>query len=285
MPPLVVWIDAIVLGSIWVMVASGLVLVYGIMGILNFAHGQFYMLGALMVYLIVVRAGAGYLVAVVVSAVSTAIIGAVVEKYLMRPVAIKGFAPAAILTIGMIFVFEGIAVLVFGPSMKAVPSVFPGVLKFGEATVSAEKMAVVGLALIVMAGLYLVIMRTRFGITVRAAAQDPGAANLFGVDPGRLTTIVMAMGCGLAGLAGAFMAPVYYNDPWMGGTPLLMSILAIVIGGLGSLGGAVIGGFLLGAMASLVAWYIGPWSQFVAFMLVIIIIIFRPQGLFGVPPE
>ena len=135
-----------------------------------------------------------------------------------------------------------------------------------------------------MVGLYLVIMRTRFGIAMRAAAQAPGAASLYGVNPGRLATIVMAMGFALAALAGSFMAPVYYIDPWIGQTPLFMSILAIVIGGLGSLGGAVVGGMLLGASASLVAWYVGPWSEIIAFALVIVVILFRPQGLFGVKP-
>jgi len=282
MPPLIVWINAIELGSIWVMVASGLVLVFSIMGLLNFAHGQFYMLGAFILYWVYAANGMNYFVGVAAAAVTMAIIGVVVERYLMRPVAKKGVMNAAILTLALIFVFEGLATIIFGKAQKVVPSAFPGILRAGNMNISYEKLVIIGVAVVVMVGLYFIILRTKFGIAIRAAAQDPGAASLFGVNPGRLASIIMAMGCGLAAIAGSLMASVYYVDAWIGGTPLLMSILAIVIGGLGSLSGSVIGGLLLGVIASLVAYYIGPWSELVAFGLVIIILLFRPLGLFGV---
>jgi branched-chain amino acid transport system permease protein len=281
MPPLSVWVDAIVMGSIWVMVASGLVLVFSIMGILNFAHGQFYMFGAFVLYAVYVNAGMNYFVAAVAAAVAMAAIGVLMERFLLRPIAKSGFIPVATVTLGAIYVFDGLATSIFGAEQKPVTTPFPGVLKLGDAAISYEKLAVIGLTLLVMLALYFVIMRTKFGIKIRAAAQDPLAATLYGVNPGRLASIVMAIGCGLAALAGAFMAPVYYVDPYIGQTPLIMSILAIVIGGLGSLGGAVIGGLLLGISGSIGAWYIGPYSPVIAFALVIVIILFRPEGLFG----
>lgn len=228
MPPLSVWVNAVVIGCIWVMVASGLVLVFSIMGILNFAHGQFYMFGAFVLYTVYVNFGMNYFVGIVAATVAMAAIGVVMERFLLRPIAKNGFIPVATVTLGAIYVFDGLVTSIFGANQKAVPTPFPGVLRLGAGAISYEKLAVVGLAVLVMFALYFIIMRTRFGIKVRAAAQDPQTATLYGVNPGRLASIIMAIGCGLAALAGCFMAPVYYVDPYIGQTPLIIDRKSVV---------------------------------------------------------
>ncbi|MHB1127849.1 MAG: branched-chain amino acid ABC transporter permease [Bacillota bacterium] len=281
-PTLNVWINALVLGSIYVLIASGLMLVFSVMGILNFAHGQLYMVGGFMTFLFFAKFGLNYFVAILFAMIFVMTLGVILEKYLIRPVSQKGFVAGATITLGVIYIFEGLATVIFGVGQNAVPTVFEGSLKIGAASVSWEKVALIILSIVTMSILYFLIMKTKMGLGIRASAQEPVAAKLYGVQVGRLASVVMAMGSGLAALAGGFMAPVYYVDPWMGGGPLIMCILAIVIGGLGSLPGAVVGGLLLGVTGSLVAYYLGSWAELVAFGLVIGILLIRPQGLFGV---
>ena len=263
--------------------ASGLVLVFSIMGILNWTHGQLYMLGAFVVYYLVVSLGINYFLALLVALVVVGIIGVGIERGLIRPVADKGFLSASVVTIGLIFIFEGIVVTVCGAGLKAVPTVLEGVLHIGAVSLSVERVAVVGVAIVVMLGLYIFISRTKVGLAIRAAAQDQTVARLYGVRAGRLFSIVMATGCGLAAIAGGLMAPVYFVDPYIGAKPLIMALLAIVLGGLGSFRGAVVGGMLLGFVTTVIAYYIGSWYELVSFSVIILIILFRPQGLFGMP--
>ncbi|MHB1420772.1 MAG: branched-chain amino acid ABC transporter permease, partial [Bacillota bacterium] len=262
-PTLNVWINALVLGSIYVLVASGLMLVFSVMGILNFAHGQLYMTGAFMLFVFFTKFHINYFLSVLIAMIITMTIGVILERYLIRPVAAKGFVAGATITLGVIYIFEGLSTVIFGVGQNAVPSVFEGSLKMADASVSYEKLVLILLSIVTMFVLYMLVMKTRLGLSIRAAAQEPVAAKLYGVQVGQLASIVMAMGSGLAALAGSFMAPVYYVDPWMGANPLIMCILAIVIGGLGSLMGAVVGGLLLGITGSLVAYYLGSWAELV----------------------
>jgi len=128
-----------------------------------------------------------------------------------------------------------------------------------------------------------VLNRTKVGLAIRAAAQEPTAASLYGINIGRVSLLVMGIGCGLAAMAGSIMAPVYAINPFIGRIPMIMSLLAIVIGGLGSLTGAIVGGIILGFINSIVAYYISYFSEVVLFVLVILILLVRPQGLFGNP--
>ena len=282
MPPAVVWMDGLVLSSIYILIASGLVLVFSIMGIVNFAHGQLYMLGAFLIYYMFARAGINYFVSLVITAVAIGVLGVAIERGLLRPLAPKGLLPPVVVTLGLIFLFEGIATLFFGPEKKAVPSAVPGV-SIGALTVSNEKLVVVAIAFAVMVGLYFLVSHTKMGLAMRASAQDPYTATLYGVSRGRILTLTMFIGCALAGIAASLMAPLYYVDPWIGLTPLIMALLAIVIGGLGSVPGAVVGGALLGFSGTFLIYYLGPWSELAAFVIVIAVLLLRPEGIFGRP--
>jgi branched-chain amino acid transport system permease protein len=277
--PASIWLDALVLSAIYVLMASGLVLVFSIMGIFNFAHGQFYMMGAYAMYCVFEKAGCNFFVGLVAAAVAVGIIGVLVERFVYRTTAQP--MQVVVASIAMIGVFEGFITLVFGPSPQSVASAFPGTLSLGGVQLSMERAFTVIVAVGLMAGLYFFLNRTRLGLFIRASAQEPTAAELFGIHVTRLGTLVMGIGCGLAALAGSIMAPIFYVDPWIGNTPLIMALLAIVIGGMGSLGGAVLGGILLGAIGSIGAYFVGFWSQLMAFTVVIAVLLVRPQGVFG----
>ena len=184
-------------------------------------------------------------------------------------------------TLALIFVLEGAASLLFTSDDRGLASVLPGVLKLGGVAISYQKMAVIGFTLIVMSAMYIVVNHTKVGLAIRAVAQQPVAASLYGINPVRLSLIVMGIGCALAAMAGAIMAPLYPINPFIGRSPQIMALLAIVIGGLGSLPGAIVGGLILGFLNSVVAYYISYLSEVVLFGLVILILLIRPQGLFG----
>jgi len=281
MPPAAVWLNALIIGSTIVMMASGLVLVFSIMGILNWTHGQLYMLGAFVVYYVFVKLGTSYFAALLVAAVVVAIVGMAIERWLLRPLGDKGFLPASVVSLGLIFVFEGGVTILFGIGLKSVPSVLKGVVHLGTVSISVERLVLVGMAIAIMLGLYFLINRTKVGLAIRAAAQEPTVAGLYGVSAGRLYTAVMGIGCALAALAGGMMAPAYFVGPQIGSKPLIVALLAIVLGGLGSFRGAVAGGMILGFVMSVGAYYIGAWYELVSFLAVILIILIRPQGLFG----
>jgi branched-chain amino acid transport system permease protein len=284
MPPAGIWIDGLIQSCIYMTMAFGMVLVFSILGILNWTHGQFYMLGAFVVYYAVTAAGIPFPLGMLLSAVVIGGLGMLVEKLIIERVNIpsaRGAIYVTVATIALIFFFEGAASMLFGMQDKGLAMVFPGVLNLGSFSVSYQKIAVIIFTLVVMIAMYIVLNRTKVGLAIRAAAQEPTAASLYGISIGRISLLVMGIGCGLAAMAGSIMAPVYAVNPFIGRIPMIMSLLAIVIGGLGSLTGAIVGGIILGFINSIVAYYISYFSEVVLFVLVILILLIRPQGLFG----
>jgi len=277
--PLAIWIDSLILSSIYILMAAGLVLVFSIMGILNFAHGQFYMLGAYVLFCLFKLAGLNFFISLVLATAAVGFLGVLLERFVIRPVGQP--IQVIVITIALISVFQGGTTLIFGAAPKSVPPAFPGTFTIGNTVVSNERIAVVIIAMLLIAALYTFIQKTKTGLALRASAQQPLVAGMFGIRAGRVSSLAMGMGCGLAALAGGIMAPIFYIDPFMGEQPLVMAMLTIVIGGMGSLGGAVVGGLILGITGSIVAYYIGFWAQLLALCLVVVLLLFRPQGLFG----
>jgi branched-chain amino acid transport system permease protein len=281
MPPAGIWIDGLVQSCIYMTMAFGMVLVFSILGILNWAHGQFYMLGAIIVYYAVSQAGIPFPISILIVGLLIAVLGILVKKLIIDQV--KGDLYVGVVTISLIFFFEGAASMLFGMQDRGLAHVLPGVYNIGLFSVSYQKIAVVIFTLVIMIAMYIVLKRTKVGLAIRAAAQQPVAASLYGISVERLSLIVMGIGCALAAMAGGMMAPVYAINPFMGGIPMIMSLLAIVIGGMGSLTGAIVGGLILGFLNSVIAYYLSYFSEVVLFVLVIIILLIRPHGLFGAP--
>jgi branched-chain amino acid transport system permease protein len=284
MPPVGIWIDGLIQSCTYMTMAFGMVLVFSILGILNWAHGQFYMLGAFVFYYAVMAAGIPFPVSLLISGVLVGGLGILVEKFIIERVNIpsaQGALYVTVATIALIFFFEGAASMIFGMQDKGLAMVLPGVLDLGSFSVSYQKIAVVIFTLVIMITMYIVLNHTKVGLAIRAAAQEPDAASLHGINVERLSLLVMGIGCALAAMAGSIMAPVFIINPFIGGIPMIMSLLAIVIGGLGSLTGAIVGGLILGFLNSVVAYHLSYFSEVVLFVLVIIILLVRPQGLFG----
>jgi branched-chain amino acid transport system permease protein len=285
MPPAGILVDGLVQSCIYITMAFGMVLVFSILGILNWAHGQFYMLGAFVVYYAITSAGIPFPISILISGVVIGGLGMLVGKYVIERVNVPGYGLLYVTgaTIALNFFFEGGAGMAFGLEDKGLYNALPGVLDLGSFSVSYQKIAVVIFTLVIMLAMYIVLNFTKIGLAIRAAAQEPGAASLYGISVGRLSIIVMGIGCALAGMAGAIIAPVYMVNPFIGGLPMIMALLAIIIGGIGSLTGAIVGGLILGFFSSIVPYYLGYISELALFLTVITLLIVRPQGLFGVP--
>ncbi len=283
MPPAGIWIDGLVQSCIYMTMAFGMVLVFSILGILNWAHGQFYMLGAFVVYYAVTAAGIPFPLSLLISGVIVGGLGMVVEKVIIERLTGPGYGLLAVTaaTMALIFFFEGAAGMAFGLMAKGMATVLPGVLDMSSFSISYQKIAVIIFTLVIMVAMYIVLNRTKVGKAIRATAQQPDAASLYGVSVGWVSLIVMGIGCGLAAMAGGIMGTVQSVDPFMGRIPMIMSLLAIVIGGLGSLTGAIVGGIILGLLNSVIAYKISYFSEVALFLLVIVILLIRPQGLFG----
>jgi branched-chain amino acid transport system permease protein len=279
MPPAGIWIDGLIQSCIYMTMAFGMVLVFSILGILNWAHGQFYMLGAIAVYYAITAAGIPFPISILLTGLLIAGLGIMVKKFIIDQV--QGDLYISVATIALIFFFEGAANMIVGMEDRGLSMVLLGVLDLGPFSVSYQKLAVLVFTLVVMIAMYIVLNRTKIGLAIRAAAQQPVAASLYGISVERLSLIVMGIGCGLAAMAGGIMAPIYPINPFMGGIPMIMSLLAIVIGGIGSLTGAIVGGLILGFLNSIIAYYLSYFSEVVLFALVIFILLVRPQGLFG----
>ena len=287
MPPAGIWIDGLVQSCIYMTMAFGMVLVFSILGILNWAHGQFYMLGAFVVYYAITAAGIPFPISLLVSGVVVGGLGMLVEKFVIERLSVPGYGMlyVTVATLALIFFFEGAAGMSFGLMDKGMATVLPGILDLGSFSISYQKIAVIIFTLVIMAAMYIVLNRTKVGLAIRAAAQEPVAASLYGISVKRVSLIVMGIGCALAAMAGSIMAPVYSVNPFMGRIPMIMSLLAIVIGGLGSLTGAIVGGIILGLLNSVIAYKISYFSEVALFVLVILVLLIRPQGLFGAPQK
>jgi len=284
MPPVELIVNGLVQSCIYMTMAFGMVLVFSILGILNWTHGQFYMLGAFVVYYAVTAAGIPFPLSILIAGAVIGGLGMLVEKYVIERVNVPGLGLLYVTgaTIALNFFFEGGAGMVFGLDDKGLYSALPGVLELGSFNITYQKIAVIAFTLIVMITMYVVLNFTKIGLAIRAAAQEPSAASLYGIKVGRLSIIVMGIGCALAGMAGAIIAPVYMVNPFIGALPLMMALLAIIIGGIGSLTGAIVGGLILGFFTSIVPYYLGYISEIALFVTVIVILLVRPQGLFGV---
>lgn len=279
MPPAEILIEGLTQSCILMTMAFGMVLVFSILGILNWTHGQLYMLGAYVVFFATTAAGIPFPIGILLAGLVMTGIGILIKKFIIDYIGNELYVSVA--TLALIFVLEGAASLLFTSDDRGLAIILPGVMHLGSVAISYQKMAVIGFTLVVMSAMYFVLNHTKVGLAIRAVAQQPVAASLYGISTVRLSLIVMGIGCALAAMAGAIMAPLYPINPFIGRSPQIMALLAIVIGGLGSLTGAIVGGLILGFLNSVMAYYISYVSEVVLFGLVILILLIRPQGLFG----
>lgn len=271
----------LVLGAYYTLVASGFTLVFGISRIFNFAHGELYMFGGFILYYLIGQWGVNYFVAVIACGLGVGLMGVVLEKLFYRPVRAHLNATFMV-AVGLLLILSNVALVAFGPLIKKVPSPFAGAIRMSSTvSLSWERAGVIVGCAIVMLALHLFINYTRQGVALRAVAQDPDTAALMGMSVDRFRALAFFAGSVLAGVAAAIVIPVFYVDPFVGGHAMLRAMVVVILGGLGSIPGAVAGGFALGFIDGVGLTLFGYPAYIVGWVIVIVLMLIRPMGLMG----
>jgi branched-chain amino acid transport system permease protein len=269
------------IGSIYILMALGLTLMFGMMHIINFTHGAIFMLGAYVIYYVYYQGGVPYFAAFAVSMIALGVFGYLVERGIYRPIK-GGIEPTLVALLALSTFLEAAGYPVFGQLDKHVPPVFEGTQTIFGVSLSIERLMIIPIATALVVGLYLFINKTKIGAAMRAIEQDREAAALQGVNVNFINGVAFAVGFALAAAAGALIAPIFKLDPMMGAQPLLKAFIIIILGGLGSIPGAIVGGLMLGLIDSVVATGLGAEPAFLlSFVFIILLLLFRPAGLFG----
>ncbi|MCD2511021.1 branched-chain amino acid ABC transporter permease [Comamonas endophytica] len=274
--------NGLVQGSTYALLGIGLTLIFGIMKVVNMAHGELYTLGAYVAYGFVAVLGLNYFGSVLVAAVAGLAIGALIEWMLLRRRNLAAMDEVMLIMIGVMIVLQNAELLLWGGVAKAVPSPFTQEpVVFGAVSVSPIRLFVLGTALVLLVAFYLLIERSRLGLAMRATFQDKDAAKIVGVNVSRIYTLTFALGSCLAAVAGALLAPVFVVNPTMGDLASLKAFAIVILGGLGNLLGATLGGFALALIEEFGAGYISTaYRDAIGFLVILIVMIVRPQGLF-----
>jgi branched-chain amino acid transport system permease protein len=274
-------LNGLAAGWVYVLVAVGLTLVFGIMNIVQFAHGEIYMLGAYFSYLLIKSCGFSFWEALPLTAIVIGLLGVVLERFFFRP--FRGnFEPSIIVAVGLMVLLQTVAVVGFGTSTKSMPGIIPGVLTVSGITLSWDRLLAILFGIVLVSALFLLIQKTKIGQAMVAVSQDPYAAALQGIDVNRISAVAMVLGCALAAIAGSLMGSIFGTSPFMGTSAIIKGIAVIILGGLGSIPGAVAGGLILGLIDGLVPPLLSPtMAGIVGFGVIIIVLLLRPRGLFG----
>jgi len=286
-------VTGLVMGIIYAVMALGLTLIFSILNVINFAHGEFYMLGGYASYLILQQVTGIHPVFIIpIAGLLAAAIGVVFEILFLRPMhqdKIERPAEYAVLvTFGFSFFLLNLALAAFGPYPHSPPSFFEGSIRVGSIiSISADRVFACIVSLILLGGVMLFMNKTWIGKALRAVSQDKQAAAVVGINPDVMNTVAFAFGVGLAGVSGALLAPIFSVSPDVGAVPSIRSYIIIVLGGMGSMPGSVLGGLLIGLVESFGAGYFPDLSRALNYKTVfglvifILVLLLKPRGLFG----
>lgn len=277
-------INGLALGSVYALLAIGYTMVYGIIKLINFAHGDIYMIGAFAGFYASANLGLSLVPTLVVSMVASALLGVIIEKIAYKPLRNSPRIALLITAIGMSLLLEHGMRFLVGPNPKPFPDLFPvGTIDIGPLHINGKILLMLGVSAILVLLLQYIIYKTKVGKAMRAASQDMEAASLMGINVNTVISLTFAIGSALAGIAGVLVAITYPTiDPYMGMMPGLKAFVAAVLGGIGSIPGALLGGILMGSIETLTKAYISTsLSDAIAFSLLIIILLVKPTGLLG----
>ena len=286
-----VLINGAVLGAVYALIALGLTMVFSIMRVVNFAHGQMYMLGAFVVYYLYGEYGLPFFVALPAAAAALAIVGVAFNRFFFQPVLATATREenSMLMAVGTALLLENLALTIFGEKQRGVPPVVDGAFIFGDVAeggviLTHPNALVAAMAVLSIIGLLAFVQYTRPGRALRAVAQDKEAARLQGVDVKATTTLGFAIGAALAGLAGGLLVTVYGINAGVGVSVSTKAFIMIMVGGAGVTSGAIVGGVLLG-FAEAIGYDLLPGSvtYLMIFISMIILLVFKPNGLFGKP--
>jgi branched-chain amino acid transport system permease protein len=270
-----------VISAIYAMLAVGFTLIFGVARILNLAHGSFYALGAYAVYTFTTFAHMPLWLACVSAIPCVAAFGIAMERVLVRPLRRSSLA-VLLITLAIALMVEQMLLLVFGSEARNVPSMVNATYHFAGVDISAQRLLALAGAILILSGLWLFMQHTRLGSAILAISQDAEAAQYMGIPSDRIYSIVMGLSAGIAAAAGILVAPFQTVIPGMGLLPLVKAFAIVVVGGLGSIPGSIVGALLLGYTETIIAFKISiEWSQIVSVAAVLITLIVRPAGFFG----
>lgn len=281
--------NGLYLGAQYALIALGLTLIFSLMNVLNFAHGQMYVFGGFVTYTVVVQLGLPFIVGLFASAVVLAVMGALIEKFLFAPVVrrSKRDESTMLLAAGVAFFLDAVILLFFGEKQRGVPKIVNGVLNLDMRIIMPYDRILIGALAILLIVVFIAFMNySRTGRAMRALAQDKMAAQLMGVNVSRYSMIGFALGAMLAGLVGGLLVTITGVNLGMGGPTSVKAFLMIMIGGAGVISGAIAGGFILGMMESVgltVLSAYGDITYLVIFATLMVFLAVRPQGLMGKP--
>lgn len=274
-------VNGVALGSVYSLVALGLTLVYGVLKVPNFAHGALYMVGAYAVFVMLDAVGAPYAVAILAAVVALAALGALMEWVVFRPLVGSTPVHAMIASLGALFFLEGAANVIWGPDFRQVPSPFSGVIDMLGVTITEQRLLVIAAAVVTMVLLFLLLKRTFVGMSIEALAQDREGALLVGIDIRRIALVTFALSGALAAVAGGLIAPLVLVYPNMGELIILKAFVIVVLGGMGSVPGAIVGGYFLALAEVMAGTYVAfAFSELIAFLMLVLVLAVRPTGLF-----
>lgn len=278
---LVASVNGIVLSAIYIMVALGLAMLLSIMGIFNFAHGAIYMVGAFITYGLAKPVGINQWAALVIAMIIMGAFGLFLERFCFRPFTGKAFQ-VIVISVALILILETAVVVTVGGSNRALPSFIPGTLKIGMVSLAIDRVLTLGIGIVLLVLLTLLVKKTKIGQQMLAVAQDREGAVLQGINANRTAAIATAIACILATLSGSLMCSLYFLGPFMGDNMLMKAIEVVILSGIGSFGGILVGGLIIGFMDALLPLYMNPLAaQAITIGIIILILLIRPRGLFG----
>jgi branched-chain amino acid transport system permease protein len=270
-------------GAFYAMLSLGLAVIFGLLNIINFTHGAQYMLGAFCAWFLLERWGIGYWWALLIAPVVVAITGIVIERTMLSRLYKLDHLYGLLLTFGIALIIQGVFTNYFGSAGQPyrLPEEFSGAFNLGFMFLPKYRAWVIVASVIVCFGTWYLIERTKLGSYLRAATENPSLVQAFGIDVPRMVTLTYGFGVGLAALAGVMAAPIYQVNPLMGANQIIVVFAVVVIGGMGSILGAILTGFGLGVIEGLTKVFYPEASNTVIFVIMVIVLLVKPAGLFG----
>ena len=275
-------VTGIALGAIYVLLALGLSLIFGLLNVVNFAHGAFFMVGAYVGVFLFGLTG-NFWVSLVLTPLGVGAIGLVVERTLLRPLYGRGIDYPLLLTFGLSYVFIETIRIMFGLTgiRFPTPPELRGAVNIGIGFFPLYRLFLIGITLAIVVALWFFIERTRYGLIIRAGARDPQIVQVLGIDVSKIWLLVFGLGTGIAGLSGVLAAPLQGVTPEMGIPVLAEAFVVTVVGGMGSLAGAVIAGLLVGVVVAMTSLFVPEMAKVSIFILMALVLLVRPRGLLG----
>lgn len=274
-------VNLLMLSSMYILVALGFALILSVLDVLNFGHAAIYTVGGYICYQLTVVAGLNQWMSLLVSMLAMGCFGFILEKFCFRPF-IGDMNRIIVITLALIVVLTATVNVTVGSYIKRIPGFATGVYRVGDVSVSAERLTTFIIGTVLVAAVILFVRKTRTGLQMLAMAQDLEGAALQGINTTRISALTTALGCALAAVAGSLMGAVLSLSPFMGDLMLVKAIEIVVLGGIGSIGGVVVGGLVLGAIDATLPIYVsGYGAELIGLGIIIVFLLFRPRGILG----